>query len=197
MKMLRITKCTDPAMWYAALVGELVPYCGEWPDGYKSREPAGYSNIVKFEDAELLIVSGCETDLEVDVKPRPPYLWHLTKGDQMRKVILAAMCVLAVGCGSKSATDKVNETTSKVYALNADERSLAAINGKSYFEREWVQAGGSRGQFVNCRPSDSNFNGMVSCFGMMPQPNGTYKEMKMYCGYKPELVGCSDEDTVK
>lgn len=115
--------------------------------------------------------------------------------------------LMLAGCGSKSAEDKVKETTSRVYPLNADERSLAAINAKTYFEREWINAGNARGQFINCRPSDSNFNGMVSCTGMVPQPNGTptevaagavkYAELKMYCGYKPELVGCSNEDTVK
>lgn len=116
----------------------------------------------------------------------------------MKKVFLAIMFFAVVaGCSDKSSEEKIKETTAKVYPLNADERSLAAINAKSYFEREWIQAGNSRGQFVNCRPSDSNFNGLVSCFGMMPQPNGTYKETKMYCGYKPEMVGCSDEDTVK
>ena len=32
---------------------------------------------------------------------------------------------------------------------------------------------------------------------MVPQIAGGYKEVKRYCGYTPELVGCSDEDTVK
>lgn len=54
MQMLRITQCRDPLMWYAGLVGELVPYCGRWPEAYKSREPAGYLNRVEFNDAELV-----------------------------------------------------------------------------------------------------------------------------------------------
>lgn len=54
MQMPRITKCRDPLMWYAGLVGELVPYCGRWPEAYKSREPAGYINRVEFEDAEIV-----------------------------------------------------------------------------------------------------------------------------------------------
>lgn len=52
-KMLRIKKCNDPLMWYAGKVGELVPYCGQWPEGYASREPAGFLNIVRFTDAEI------------------------------------------------------------------------------------------------------------------------------------------------
>jgi len=60
VKMLRITGCTDPGMWYAGLVGELVPHLGEWPESYKSLEPAGFVNMVKFEDAEIVTVSDGE-----------------------------------------------------------------------------------------------------------------------------------------
>jgi len=41
-------------MWYAEKVGMYVPYCGTWPEGYKSREGTGYSNIVRFEDARII-----------------------------------------------------------------------------------------------------------------------------------------------
>lgn len=54
MKMLRIIKSKDPLMWYAGLVGTLVPYCGQWPEAYKSLEPAGHLNRVEFEDAEIV-----------------------------------------------------------------------------------------------------------------------------------------------
>ena len=57
MKMLRITRCSDPMMWYADLVGELVPYGGRWPEAYRSVEPAGYVNRVEFEDAEIVEVA--------------------------------------------------------------------------------------------------------------------------------------------
>ena len=57
MLMLRIKQCRDPHMWYADLVGELVPYCGMWPEAYKSLEPAGYLNIVKWQDAELVTLN--------------------------------------------------------------------------------------------------------------------------------------------
>lgn len=44
-------------MWYAGMVGQRVPYLGEWrdaPDVFKSREPAGYVNIVKKTDATVV-----------------------------------------------------------------------------------------------------------------------------------------------
>lgn len=57
MQMLRITQCRDPLMWYASLVGELVPYCGKWREAYKSLEPAGYLNRVEFADAEIVTLN--------------------------------------------------------------------------------------------------------------------------------------------
>jgi len=126
-----------------------------------------------------------------------------------RMMIVAAMLALAVsaGCGKKTAEQKVQDTVSNVHALTADERTLAEINAKKYFEKEWpvqkkeadgtISLGKERGALVNVRPSDSNFNGLVTSVGMVPQQNGGFKEVKVFCGYKPELVGCSDEDTVK
>lgn len=55
--VLLITGCSDPYMWYAKMVGQTVPYLGEWndtPDVYKSREPAGYINIVRKTDAMIV-----------------------------------------------------------------------------------------------------------------------------------------------
>lgn len=111
---------------------------------------------------------------------------------------LLAISAALVACGEPQTNEqKVAEQTSKIYALNADERNMASINGKQFFEKEWLPADGKRGQLISCRPSDSNFNGLVSCVGFVPQPSGNFEEIKRYCGYKPELVGCSDEDTVK
>lgn len=60
MTHLKIIKCNDPLMWYVGMVGQHVPHLGEWRgEGYKSREPAGYVNIVRFGDAEIV---------EIDVK---------------------------------------------------------------------------------------------------------------------------------
>ena len=52
--MLLITGCKDSSMWYADKVGQYVPYCGTWPEGYESREDAGYLNIVHFSDAHIV-----------------------------------------------------------------------------------------------------------------------------------------------
>ena len=57
MKKLLITGCTDPLIWYADRVGELVEYRGQWPEAYKSGDRGGYINIVHFEDAEIVEVS--------------------------------------------------------------------------------------------------------------------------------------------
>lgn len=51
---LRITGCTDPFMWYAGKVGEVVPFLREESDCYISREPAGYTNIVRKKDAQIV-----------------------------------------------------------------------------------------------------------------------------------------------
>lgn len=54
MKQLLIKKCSDPQLWYAGLVGQQVPLVREIPEGYLSREPAGFTNIVRREDAEVI-----------------------------------------------------------------------------------------------------------------------------------------------
>jgi hypothetical protein len=54
MKLLQIKECEDPHMWYADKVGEFVPYVRTHNDCYMSREPAGYLNIVKLQEAEIV-----------------------------------------------------------------------------------------------------------------------------------------------
>lgn len=51
MRKLKIIGCSDGHMWYAGLVGQLVPLLREEHDIYLSREPAGYSNVVRKGDA--------------------------------------------------------------------------------------------------------------------------------------------------
>lgn len=111
--------------------------------------------------------------------------------------LILTTCLFLTGCGNKTADDKVKEQTSKVYSLNADERLLASSNAKNFYNMEFINANHLKGQFLLCNPTDSNFNGYVTCNGMLPIPNGTYKEVTMYCGYKPDLVDCSKTDTVK
>jgi len=44
-------------MWYREKVGDTVQLVREYEDCYMSREPAGYLNIVKLEDAEIVEIS--------------------------------------------------------------------------------------------------------------------------------------------
>lgn len=54
MKALLITKCSDSQMWYAKLIGEVVPFVRFIDEEFLSREPSGYTNIVLKDDAELI-----------------------------------------------------------------------------------------------------------------------------------------------
>jgi len=51
---LLITGCSDSRMWYAGLVGQRVPLLRIEADCYLSREPAGWTNIVKTPDAQVV-----------------------------------------------------------------------------------------------------------------------------------------------
>lgn len=54
MKAIKIIKCSDSLLWYAKLIGRTVEFIKEVDEGYLSREPAGYTNIVRREDAEVV-----------------------------------------------------------------------------------------------------------------------------------------------
>lgn len=54
MKVLRIKKCSDSQMWYANLIGEVVPFVRFIDEEFLSREPSGHTNIVRRDDAELI-----------------------------------------------------------------------------------------------------------------------------------------------
>ncbi len=54
--MLKIIKCSDPLFWYCKLVGQILPLVREYDDCYMSREPDGFANIVRKEDAEVIHV---------------------------------------------------------------------------------------------------------------------------------------------
>lgn len=55
---LLIHRCSDPQLWYADLVGQQVPLVTEDESGYWSREPTGYLNIVRREDAAVVTTEG-------------------------------------------------------------------------------------------------------------------------------------------
>lgn len=56
MKAIKIKRCSDPMFWYRDLVGALVPFLREDTDFFISREPAGYSNIVRKTDCVVMDV---------------------------------------------------------------------------------------------------------------------------------------------
>lgn len=65
---LLIERCADPSLWYAPLVGKVVVNLG-WDEtlpGWWSREPQGYRNIVRAQDASPVVVS-----VEVEVPDDP------------------------------------------------------------------------------------------------------------------------------
>lgn len=51
---LEIIKCSDSMRWYAGLVGKTVPFIREIDEGFLSREPGGYVNIVLTQDAKII-----------------------------------------------------------------------------------------------------------------------------------------------
>lgn len=51
--MVQIRRCGDRMYWYCHLVGTWVHVERVDLDGLWAREPAGYINIIKFEDVEL------------------------------------------------------------------------------------------------------------------------------------------------
>lgn len=69
-------------MWYASKVGQTVPFVRETNDGYWSREDAGYLNIVRKTDAEIVEFSDEPTlvyetgpgfTITLPVTLKPPY----------------------------------------------------------------------------------------------------------------------------
>jgi len=49
---IKIQRCSDPHMWYADKVGQWIRVERWDVDGIWAREPAGYINIIRFEDVE-------------------------------------------------------------------------------------------------------------------------------------------------
>jgi len=130
----------------------------------------------------------------------------MTRTSRKLWIALASLAFVSAlaACGQQTTEQKIAEQINdKVHALSADERIAAQTNAKQFFEKEWPQQkqdgsiGRERGFFNECRPSDSNSNGLVTCFGKVPRLAGGFEDVKRYCGYRKELVGCSDEDTVK
>jgi hypothetical protein len=56
MLAIKINSVRDGMYWYRGYEGKLVPYHRTAKECYLSREPAGYVNIVEFEDGEIIEV---------------------------------------------------------------------------------------------------------------------------------------------
>lgn len=112
---------------------------------------------------------------------------------------IAAASLTLIGCTEKTTDQRVQAQLESQHGLTDQERALAKANAKEFFEHSWPSNTGktAQGQLINCRPSDSNANGLVTCTGYVGSvEDGHLVERTMYCGYRPELVGCSDKDTV-
>ncbi len=58
-QMLTVKSCKDPAMWYNDFIGSTFLILDCWKEiGYKVRQPNGFINFIKFEDATLDIDYG-------------------------------------------------------------------------------------------------------------------------------------------
>jgi hypothetical protein len=53
-RRLKIVQCSDFLLWYSKHVGQEFPLLREYDDCYMSREPEGFANIVRKEDAVIL-----------------------------------------------------------------------------------------------------------------------------------------------
>jgi hypothetical protein len=78
VQLLRITQCQDAQLWYAGMVGKLVPRRYWTPeDGYVSSEPAGFTNFVRTTDA---------VPVDMVVEPDKMGCWPYTIGGGKRVV---------------------------------------------------------------------------------------------------------------
>lgn len=62
---IKVLRCSDPSLWYAGLVGQLLPRRG-WSaaDGYMSNEPAGFTNFVRGADATPVQMAATRKQLD-------------------------------------------------------------------------------------------------------------------------------------
>jgi len=115
-------------------------------------------------------------------------------------IALSLLSVSILSCGKPpTATEQIQKNLSNVYPLTDEERALADANAKKYFEQVWPvnQGEPKQGKKLNCRPTDSNKNGLISCTGYVVNLKGEYVEKTVYAGYRPDVVGVSDQDTVQ
>lgn len=64
--MLRINRCSDPHLWYAGKLGQVVQFVRAGTAEWWSREDAGHLNIVRLDDADLVEVrDGCVSSIQL------------------------------------------------------------------------------------------------------------------------------------
>jgi hypothetical protein len=116
---------------------------------------------------------------------------------QIALISIALIGLVAAACGPQTAEQKREKQAQNVYTLTDQELAIANSNGKAYFEKTLTVDGKNvKGQLLNCRPTDSNFNNLVSCNGYLPDPNtGSLFSATIYARYDGE--GVSDQDTVQ
>ena len=118
---------------------------------------------------------------------------------------IVSMALSAWACSEpQSAKQQVDRKIGQVYNLTAEERAMALANAKKFFEQPRPDAENQSGYVAECKPSDSNKNGLVSCYGMIPKQyvindDGTkvargFEEQRRYCGYVANKVGCQRDD---
>ena len=102
-------------------------------------------------------------------------------------VCLLSAAVMMLGLFSMSGCSKSDPTGP--YTLTAEEAMRAKASAENYFRQQIWPVKGEEGRdemksgiFVNCRPTDSNSNGRVSCQGKTPQYKGGWLDTTMYCG---------------
>jgi len=65
-KMIYIHSCSDPLMWYKTEVGSFYNLIKEYDDCYLTREPSGFTNIVRKDDAKLVSLEEITSDNKFD-----------------------------------------------------------------------------------------------------------------------------------
>lgn len=116
----------------------------------------------------------------------------------MKKMIAVSMLLLLfVAACSSSPEDKVKDKMKQMHPLTSEEQLKAENSAKQFFNKDFPAVGGvKKGMFQECRPSDSNFNGLVTCLGYIPNQRHDIMDMATrYCTYSADMVmGCSNED---
>ena len=115
-------------------------------------------------------------------------------------LIVVSILTILTACG-ETPEQQLKTQESKVHTLSPEQLNIANANAKAYFEQLWPFSDSNsdrkeaKGKLLNCRPTDSNFNNLVSCTGYVVDTNGVLQPATIYSRYVGQ--GTSDQDTVK